>query len=50
MANEMIALEKTHPREGLWQVTAPVPEIGPDDVLIRVKKTGICGTDRKSVV
>jgi threonine 3-dehydrogenase len=23
----------------------PVPEIGPDDVLIRVNKTGICGTD-----
>lgn len=45
MTNEMIALEKTHPREGLWQVTAPVPEIGPDDVLIRVNKTGICGTD-----
>ncbi|WP_216637330.1 L-threonine 3-dehydrogenase [Tateyamaria omphalii] len=41
----MIALEKTHAREGLWQVEAPVPEIGPDDVLIRVKKTGICGTD-----
>ncbi|MEP2892114.1 L-threonine 3-dehydrogenase [Tateyamaria sp.] len=45
MTNEMIALEKTHPREGLWQVTAPVPEIGPDDVLIRITKTGICGTD-----
>ena len=45
MTNEMIALEKSHPREGLWKVTAPVPEIGPDDVLIRVKKTGICGTD-----
>lgn len=45
MTNKMIALEKTHPREGLWQVTAPVPEIGPDDVLIRVNKTGICGTD-----
>ena len=45
MSNEMIALEKTHPREGLWQVTAPVPEIGPDDVLIRIHKTGICGTD-----
>jgi len=45
MTNEMIALEKTHPREGLWQVTAPVPEIGREDVLIRVKKTGICGTD-----
>lgn len=25
--------------------TAPVPEIGADDVLIRVRKTGICGTD-----
>ena len=45
MSNEMMALEKTHPREGLWQVTAPVPEIGPDDVLIRIRKTGICGTD-----
>ena len=43
--NQMMALEKTHAREGLWQVSAPVPEIGPDDVLIRVKKTGICGTD-----
>ncbi len=41
----MLALEKTHAREGLWKVTAPVPEIGPDDVLIRVNKTGICGTD-----
>jgi len=26
-------------------IHAPVPEIGPDDVLIRVRKTGICGTD-----
>jgi threonine dehydrogenase-like Zn-dependent dehydrogenase len=23
----------------------PVPEIGSDDVLIRMRKTGICGTD-----
>ncbi|MEO0939561.1 MAG: L-threonine 3-dehydrogenase [Pseudomonadota bacterium] len=45
MTNEMIALEKSIAKPGLWQVTAPVPEIGPDDVLIRVKKTGICGTD-----
>jgi len=43
--NTMIALEKTHPREGLWKIRAPVPEIGPDDVLIRINKTGICGTD-----
>ncbi|MCV3269951.1 L-threonine 3-dehydrogenase [Roseobacter sinensis] len=41
----MKALAKLHPREGLWMTRAPVPEIGPDDVLIRVKKTGICGTD-----
>jgi len=41
----MKALEKSLPKPGLWQITAPVPEIGPDDVLIRVNKTGICGTD-----
>ncbi|MEX0311303.1 MAG: alcohol dehydrogenase catalytic domain-containing protein, partial [Tateyamaria sp.] len=45
MHNQMMALEKTHPREGLWQGSAPVPDIGPDYGLIRVKKTGICGTD-----
>ncbi|WP_420010784.1 L-threonine 3-dehydrogenase [Tateyamaria sp.] len=45
MNNEMKALVKAHAREGLWLQTAPVPEIGPDDVLIRVNKTGICGTD-----
>ena len=41
----MKALEKSRAAVGLWQITAPVPEIGPDDVLIRVAKTGICGTD-----
>lgn len=45
MSNEMKALAKLYPREGLWMHRAPVPEIGPDDVLIRIKKTGICGTD-----
>lgn len=45
MSNQMKALEKSKPQEGLWMVEAPVPEIGPDDVLIRVNKTGICGTD-----
>ena len=43
--NTMTALEKSFPKEGLWMVQAPVPEIGPDDVLIRIRKTGICGTD-----
>ena len=26
-------------------IDAPVPQIGPDDVLIRVVKSAICGTD-----
>ncbi len=45
MSNEMKALAKTAPRPGLDLIRAPVPEIGPDDVLIRIHKTGICGTD-----
>ena len=45
MTNEMKALSKLHAREGLWMTHAPVPEIGPDEVLIRINKTGICGTD-----
>ncbi|WIY26697.1 L-threonine 3-dehydrogenase [Parasedimentitalea psychrophila] len=43
--NTMKALEKSHPKEGLWMTRAPVPDIGPDDVLIKINKTGICGTD-----
>ena len=45
MTNMMSALVKSKPEPGLWREDRPVPEIGPDDVLIRVKKTGICGTD-----
>ena len=41
----MKALEKSQPQEGLWMIEAPVPEIGPDEVLVRINKTGICGTD-----
>ncbi|MDK3071648.1 L-threonine 3-dehydrogenase [Sedimentitalea sp. JM2-8] len=45
MRNTMKALEKSQSAEGLWMIDAPVPEIGPDDVLIRINRTGICGTD-----
>ncbi|MFV0493157.1 MAG: L-threonine 3-dehydrogenase [Pseudorhodobacter sp.] len=45
MNNEMKALVKARPEPGLWLEHRPVPEIGPDDVLIRIRKTGICGTD-----
>ncbi len=41
----MKALVKAKPEPGLWMQDRPVPEIGPDDVLIRIRKTGICGTD-----
>lgn len=41
----MKALVKTGPGEGLALQDRPVPQIGPSDVLIRVRKTGICGTD-----
>ena len=45
MRNDMKALVKAKAEEGLWLEHRPVPEIGPDDVLIRIRKTGICGTD-----
>ena len=41
----MQALVKIAPAPALELRYEPVPEIGPDDVLIRIKKTGICGTD-----
>jgi threonine 3-dehydrogenase len=39
------ALVKRHSRPGLWLEDVPRPEIGPGDVLVRVLRTGICGTD-----
>jgi threonine 3-dehydrogenase len=41
----MLALVKTRPGPGLELTTVPEPSIGINDVLIRVHKTGICGTD-----
>jgi threonine 3-dehydrogenase len=42
----MRALVKSKPEPGLWlSETEPTPTIGEDDVLVKVRKTGICGTD-----
>ena len=41
----MLALVKAEAGPGLRLEDVPVPEIGINDVLIRVHKTGICGTD-----
>jgi len=41
----MKALMKAKPEPGLWLQDVPVPEIGINDVLIKIQKTSICGTD-----
>ena len=41
----MKALVKAKSEPGLWLQDVPEPTIGINDVLIRVHKTGICGTD-----
>ena len=42
---KMKALVKAKPAKGLWMEEVPVPEPGINDVLIKVKKSAICGTD-----
>lgn len=41
----MWALVKEKPEEGIWTKQVPIPEVGPNDVKIKIKKTAICGTD-----
>lgn len=41
----MKALVKSKAERGLWLEEIPEPEIGINDVLVRVHYTGICGTD-----
>tara|TARA_B100000035_G_C21036702_1_gene571432 strand:- start:4667 stop:5701 length:1035 start_codon:yes stop_codon:yes gene_type:complete len=41
----MKALVKRHAKEGLWLEDMPEPEIGNNDVLVKIQKTAICGTD-----
>ena len=45
MSNMMKALVKAKAEEGIWMEDVPLPEVGPTDVLIRIGKTAICGTD-----
>lgn len=42
---KMQALVKSRPERGLWLEEVPVPTIGINDVLIKIDRTGICGTD-----
>jgi len=41
----MKAIVKLKPEKGIWMTDVPMPVIGPNDVLIKIKKSAICGTD-----
>lgn len=41
----MKALVKAQAAEGIWMQDVPEPEYGPNDLLIKIRKTAICGTD-----
>ncbi len=41
----MRALVKAKAEKGIWMEQIPEPSYGPNDVMIRMKKTAICGTD-----
>lgn len=41
----MKALVKIHPTKGLWMEDVPIPPMADDEVLIKIHKTSICGTD-----
>jgi threonine 3-dehydrogenase len=42
---KMKALVKVRPEKGLWMQEVPIPEPGLNDVIVKVKKSSICGTD-----
>jgi len=41
----MKALVKKEAGKGIWLQDVPKPEIGPNDLLVKIKKVAICGTD-----
>lgn len=41
----MKALAKLKSEPGIWLTDVPEPEVGPNDLLIKIRKTAICGTD-----
>ena len=45
MTDTMKALAKTKPGVGLELIDAPIPVAGDEDVLIKVHKAAVCGTD-----
>ena len=45
MSRTMRALVKRDPARGIWMEEVAIPQAGTNEVLIKVEKTSICGTD-----
>jgi len=45
MSKTMKALVKTKAEKGLWMQDVTIPNIAPNEVLIKIERTAICGTD-----
>ncbi|MFZ9888252.1 MAG: alcohol dehydrogenase catalytic domain-containing protein, partial [Myxococcota bacterium] len=45
MSERMKALVKAKQEPGLWLADVEVPQPGPNDLLIRIKRAAVCGTD-----
>jgi threonine 3-dehydrogenase len=41
----MKSLSKVKAEQGIWMEDVPIPTIGPNDILVRIQKTAICGSD-----
>jgi len=41
----MKAIVKIKPEKGIWMTDVPMPKVGHNDVLIKISKSAICGTD-----
>lgn len=41
----MKSLAKLKAEKGIWMIDSPKPEVGHNDLLIKIKRTAICGTD-----
>jgi threonine 3-dehydrogenase len=42
---QMKSLSKLHREPGIWLTDNPLPKMGPNDLMIKIRKTAICGTD-----
>lgn len=41
----MKAIVKRKPEKGLWMEDVPIPKTGANEILLKIKKSAICGTD-----